>query len=458
MAHLLRVSGAAFSEGAAAEHDDLQCQYLARALGGDLPGHALEQAAAGVADGGLGYRRAVDLAAPAFVASRVEARPFVERLFASMASAGVVVPDAMQAYDAELAAALDAFCERLSPARAASAREACEAAAAGAAHLLQRLLAGRGVEGAAGEDAEPAEGPQLLREAGAEDDEHPLAGGRRRLQRSLAHLCDQGLLDHLAAAHARAGPEGEAHARRLVELRDETSSSAWLWGLDPRDGHSLEPDKYVAAVRLRLGAGYLPEPRLCRACGRCPLDPGGFHALCCAPGEGTRGHYDVRDSVLDLTRLADPTAETEVVGLFDAAPGLRPADILTSAASPGLTSALDVGVASPDAVGAGDDCLETMRLRKRNRYGAFLAELEDQGVEYRPLVWSCWGREHADTTAVLTRLARRAARRRGVPTSVLLRRARDSVGAALARRAAAMLLACAVGVNSPGGVHGPFAG
>ena len=154
-------------------------------------------------------------------------------------------------------------------------------------------------------------------------------------------------------------------------------------------------------------------------------------------------HNDVRDNVFDLARLADTTAEKEVLGLLDTAPGLRPADILTSAVSPGRVSALDVGVAAPGARHAGADCTESMRRRKRAVYARYLDALAAEGVDYQPLTWSCWGREHPDTTAVLTQLARRAARRRGVASHApLLRRARAGIGAALARRAAAMLRAC----------------
>ena len=204
----------------------------------------------------------------------------------------------------------------------------------------------------------------------------------------------------------------------------------------------LEPEAYVAAVRLRLGAGFATEPLPCRAC-KGVLDPNGRHALCCAPGESTKGHNDVRDEVFDLVRMADATAEKEVLGLLETAPGLRPADILTNAVSPGLTSALDVGIAAHHASHAGADCAEATRVRKRATYARFLPALLAEGVEYRPLVWSCWGREHPDTTAALTQLARQAARRRGSSDfRPLLRRARARIGAAIARRAAGMLRAC----------------
>ncbi len=84
-----------------------------------------------------------------------------------------------------------------------------------------------------------------------------------------------------------------------------------------------------------------------------------------------------------------------------------------------------------------------MRVRKRRKYAKYLPALEAEGVVYKPMVWSCWGREHPDTTAALTSLARQAARRRGLGThKELLRQTRARVGAALARRTSAMLRAC----------------
>ena len=99
----------------------------------------------------------------------------------------------------------------------------------------------------------------------------------------------------------------------------------------PGAGGLLEPDEYATAVRHRLGADHVDETILCCSCGRALLDTSGAHALSCAPGASTRGHNDVRDAVLDFTRLADATAEPEVLGLIASAPGDRPAEILASA-------------------------------------------------------------------------------------------------------------------------------
>ena len=445
--HLLRASGSILPETAMEEHDAALDEFIARTLGGDLAQQSLAQATVGVAQGGLGFRRASDLASPAFLASRVEARPFVERLFTAMAAEGVNVPDPMARYDSHVELALQRFEARLSLNRAAQARTFCEQAAEAATRQLAAIETGSRLEAAGAPVGAGQAGAFLLNEIGAEDAEHPAsaaAAAKPRLQRALAGLVDRDRLDSLTAEAQAEGRRPDLN--RLRELRDDTVSAEWLWALDPRSSTALEPDAYVAAARLRLGAGFATEQLQCRAC-HGVLNTGGTHAFCCAPGESTRGHNDVRDAVFDLARMADATAETEVLGLLDAAPGLRPADILTSAASPGLTSALDIGVASPDALNAGNDCTESMRLRKRRVYARHLEALRAEGIEYRPLVWSCWGREHPDTTAILTQLARQAARRQGAPGhGPLLRRARAQIGAAIARRGAAMLRACMPGV------------
>ena len=439
--HLLRASGQLFSAGALEEHDDVIDAFVARSLGGDLPQPACDQAALGVAQGGLGFRRAADLALPACLGSRIAARPFLEHLFAAMRAQGVYVPGALELFDWHTEAALQQLLATLSPDRAASAQALCAQAAAAAVAQLAALQSGARLAPPSAPVGMGRAADLLLGELGAEDPEHPAAAAPHRphLQRSLAALVDADRMDALVSS---AGPAGCSSARRLEELRDPTVSSEWLWALDPAQPDCLEADAYVAALRLRLGAGFAAEPLRCRVC-RGTLDVGGSHALCCAPGASTRGHNDVRDEVFDLARLADSTAEKEVLGLLEAAPGLRPADVLTSAASPGWTSALDIGIASPGARHAGVDCTESMRVRKRGVYSRHLGALEAEGVQYRPLVWSCWGREHPDTTAVLTQLARQAARRRGLLCHwPLLRRVRARVGAALARRAAAMLRAC----------------
>ena len=54
-----------------------------------------------------------------------------------------------------------------------------------------------------------------------------------------------------------------------------------------------------------------------------------------------------------------------------------------------------------------------MVQRKLNDYGTYLDELADDGISYQPLVWSCWGRPHADATAAVRSMVQAAARRNG---------------------------------------------
>ena len=151
----------------------------------------------------------------------------------------------------------------------------------------------------------------------------------------------------------------------------------------------------------------------------------------------------VRDSALELVNLADPSTTTEVPELIPSAPALRPADIFSSAAFPGCMAALDIGICSPDASGAGRDCCESMWRKKRDRYGDFRDELRSRNIIYAPLVASCYGRWHIDSACTLERIARQAARRLGVRDhGGILRRAHAAIGVAIWRRAVCMVRAC----------------
>jgi len=134
--------------------------------------------------------------------------------------------------------------------------------------------------------------------------------------------------------------------------------------------------------------------------------------------------------------------------LLDSSPDRRPADILTSAALVDGLAAIDVGISSPEATGAGTDCCEAMRARKMRELGPHLAELRGRGVEYRPMTFSCFGRWHPESSALAEHMARTAARRRGLADPrLILRRARRRVGVAIAQRAVRLLRACLPGAD-----------
>ena len=93
---------------------------LGRSLSGEIEDAATMQAMGGFALGGCGRRSASDQALPAFLASRVAARPAVQLLFGSLAGAGFGEPQQfLEQYEARTSAAETALRELL-PAGAAA--------------------------------------------------------------------------------------------------------------------------------------------------------------------------------------------------------------------------------------------------------------------------------------------------------------------------------------------------
>ena len=84
-----------------------------------------------------------------------------------------------------------------------------------------------------------------------------------------------------------------------------------------------------------------------------------------------------------------------------------------------------------------------MNTRKRDHYGSYLTELEQNGVRYQLLVFSAYGRTHLEADSVLLSLAVRASRRRGLRDyRPILKRVRKSISVQIWKRAASMVLAC----------------
>ena len=123
-------------------------------------------------------------------------------------------------------------------------------------------------------------------------------------------------------------------------------------------------------------------------------------------------------------------------------PRARPADALTSAAIPGRVAALDIGVTSP-AASSGEDAADAMFRRKVQEREGIRNELDHQNIEYRPMVWTHFGRLHEAAVDVIRSIARIVARRRGnMKPSIIERKIRTAVSVCIARRAARMSLAC----------------
>ena len=79
-----------------------------------------------------------------------------------------------------------------------------------------------------------------------------------------------------------------------------------------------------------------------------------------------------------------------------------------------------------------------------DRLGKAAEAMREAGIVYVPMVYSCYGRAHGESVAVLEHIASAVGRRMGVAdTRPVLRRAQAAVGVALQRRAVAMVMAAA---------------
>ena len=256
---------------------------------------------------------------------------------------------------------------------------------------------------------------RLIPSDGDDDAEHPdatVAVGAPHIQASIMKKIGHGLRNAL-----RQGFHDEG-SRRAVRRLDEVSSPdvdhTWPWHLSKHHGPLLSHSEYVGAVRVRLGAAGPDEPAPCELC-RMLMDSCGSQPACCSIAEETRGHYKVAAQIHASAAQVDSSAELEAEGLIPRT-ARRPADICTVALGCRL-SALGIGMCSPDAQQAGNDCTATVAARKRDTYVPYMATLERQNIQYEPLIRSSYGRPRPRATLALRTLSSRIAGRRGTATS-----------------------------------------
>jgi hypothetical protein len=438
VAYCLRLNGDHLVEAC-----DLPCyskvlrDSVARTLGGDVGDHGWLQATCGTSEGGLGMRAAEEIALPGFIASRISAAPAVQSIFNRMETAGLAPLGSLgQAYHARTNRAVEAF--KATFGQNAQEHSIIESVLTEAVQTVgdwwQRISTG-----------EPPRrpGPTVVG-LQIDDDDNADADtglGPLRLQKKLCALVDAAKMARLLRIFEDNGMIEDT--LRVNDLRDQHQEHSWIWALNPVNDPVLPEADWLRAMRLRLGCMQVSTDILCAKCGERVLDKCAYHALCCARGESTRGHNRVRDVLHAGFAAADAGASIEVLGLIPSQPDLRPADVLTSAAKPNVTAAVDVGVSAPHSSGAGADCTESMRREKLRKYGQYLPELERQGIEYAPATFSAYGRRHPCVTEMMTLAARVAARRRGLGShAALLRRWYRSVTCEIWRRASRMILAC----------------
>jgi hypothetical protein len=80
--------------------------------------------------------------------------------------------------------------------------------------------------------------------------------------------------------------------------------------------------------------------------------------------------------------------------------------------------------------------------RKNARMNRFRDELDAEGIQYRPIAFSCFGRPHADAVRVLRALAKQHARRKRSEAHVEYRRLLSRITTEIWRRAARMVRQC----------------
>ena len=452
LTYSLRVQGDRIPSQSLQRFDEDLKASLEKVLGDSFEWHSWAQACTGVIEGGLGFRCGDTTALPAFIASRVENRPGVQYLAEHFERSTLALATTiMLKYDARTSAAVTALTATLPAEDHDKVRVTIASTAESASKRWDAFVSGGEPDSSGGDlpfGRRP--GAALVPDAGSEDHEHSRAWGKRStgLQSQLNKITDDRRLEGLS--HDLETNRDWEHVRRINDLRDPTVDHRWLWALSNGHGLKMTNEEYALAIRIRLGCRLFDDAEICPMCKTQVLDPAGYHTTCCAKGESTRGHNAVRDELFDCICEADPAAETEPLGLVEHRPYRRPADILTGCALLGTLASLDMCIASPHASAAGRDCCNSAVARKMDEYADDLPALEQQGIQYVPLAWSCYGREHERVSSVMTNVARRAARRKGMLSHARhLARFRQRIGLVIWRRLARMAMAVAGAREDP---------
>ena len=447
VAYILRLAGDKLDATDLDELGKVQRAGVGTTLNGDVGDDAWEQATTEVRLGGLGLRSATELALPSFIASRVAGRSIAAGIFSDLENAGLApVGVLLGAYDRRLQEAVSSLESQLQDDDLIrNIRTVVETGLQANARWWDLANAGQDVPGSLGEagagQSGGGSGTNLDDDVGEADQLTSLQRAAA-IQNAITSLIDKAKLRRL---RCRFDAEGfEEDVRRLDDLQDTSAQQhTWWQALNPQISCVLPEEEWVIAMRIRLGAPVLPVDGVCGCCGSQRIDARGYHALCCAMGESTKGHNRIRDVIADCCARADPGTAIEVPGLCPDDPGLRPADVLTRAVHPTLAIAVDVGVRAPHAAGAGENPLESMRAQKIEKYARHAHALERQGISYEPAIFSCYGRWHPRATQMINHAAARAARRTGhASNSRMLGHWRQNIAAQLWLRAARMTIAC----------------
>ena len=454
--HILRVHGHLLSQdpGDLGAFDKVSRTTMDRLFPG-LTDESHDQAALATSLGGVGWRRAADVALPANLGALVAAAPKI-RTMAEAAERAGLLPRALlgQLLAEQVGGAAAAYLASLDELERVKAEDFLRKAESAAVEQWQRLQGGGAEAGGApradvsytGEE-EWQPGPDAAEPASADSEVRERRLTPSYLQKELVRLADCTRLRALEASLRQQG--NWEQLERLQDLRHPGVSHRWLWHLDSRSGAVLAEEDYVLGVQKRLGGRVHEGCAPCRLCGA-PLDPQLEHSEVCGTAAATRGHYACVRALVEGFRLADPSVTTEPRGLTDTQ--ARPADIFTTAAVPGRSAALDVCVASPSAAMALGDAAEAAFKRKLRHYRDIIPQLDAAGISFRPLVWTAEGRPHPAASRTMHYAARLAATRSGADAGAdsFLERWRHEIQVAIQRRRAAMARSVLPAVSAKG--------
>ena len=143
------------------------------------------------------------------------------------------------------------------------------------------------------------------------------------LHHDMLIVIDQNNHDHWFW-YFMAKPHSDCEYQRFNNMRHKLVSSKWIQFVNSRFSFALF-DTVVTRLRFEFGFAFqLINNWLWNR----PLDVNGTYAICCALGEGTRRHNEIRDVVFHVTKMTATSIKREVLGLLDTAPRLRSVDIL----------------------------------------------------------------------------------------------------------------------------------
>jgi hypothetical protein len=247
--------------------------------------------------------------------------------------------------------------------------------------------------------------------------------------------------------------KADALQRQHFLAQRAPGAGRWLHST-PRVDRPISDVYFAIAVALRVGVDLKSGcDRLCPFCGAC-LDLKAIHDLSCTcGGDIVARHNAIRDILFEAARRGDLKAVLERVGLLSE-PGMlldlrRPADILIEGALAGTWTgacerlALDIKVINALGAGHADptstDPLEVME--KYHEQACALGGTErlcrQQGIAYRPVVFTAQGGMGRHAEAIVTRISEAIAAKECADPGTIKAELVERISCELARQTAA---------------------